>query len=90
MLLPHHACTHNPRNVLLPHHACTHKPRNRPLPGVLGKHWVYDGISPFITQAIRVTGTNMKFPLVGRGDENPLKKVRLEGEGVSKGGARSD
>jgi hypothetical protein len=36
---------------------------------------VYDGISPFISNAIRVNGNNMKFPLVGRGDENPLKKV---------------
>jgi hypothetical protein len=36
---------------------------------------VYDGISPFIPNAIKVNGNNMKFPLVGRGDENPLKKV---------------
>jgi hypothetical protein len=36
---------------------------------------VYDGISPFIPHAIKVTGNNMKFPLVGRGSENPLKKV---------------
>jgi hypothetical protein len=35
---------------------------------------VYDGISPFIPNAIKVNGNNMKFPLVGRGDENPLKK----------------
>jgi hypothetical protein len=48
----------------------------RPLPAPLGRQWVYDGISPFIPHAIKVTGNNMKFPLVGRGAENPLKKVR--------------
>lgn len=39
---------------------------------------MYDGISPFIPNAIKVNGNNMKFPLVGRGDENPLKKVRKQ------------
>jgi hypothetical protein len=45
----------------------------RPLPGALGKWFTYDGISPFIPQAIKVQGSSMKFPLVGRGAENPLK-----------------
>jgi hypothetical protein len=49
----------------------------RPLPGRLGRTFHYDGISPVIPHAIKVTGeNNMKFPLVGRGDVNPLKKVR--------------
>jgi hypothetical protein len=41
----------------------------------MGKRWVYDGISPFIPKAVKVTGNNMQFPLIGRGDVNPLKQV---------------
>lgn len=67
------------RSCCSQHMPCPISRQSRPLPGQLGRTWVYDGISPFIPQAIKVQGNNMRFPLVGRGGENPLKQVQLSG-----------